>query len=160
MLSPRFHIALKLDSYFGKAMFQMTRHRTHLEQVGVLAPDAAYCFRYFQKRIEQRGPRRFFFPILLEEAGHSTATESGVLAPKLGRKSSGPAKEDDLTFNLRTRALMRGKSVPGDQYVISVLVAEHLHAPQLRGDDDRVDSIGHEVLDTLRPREEVDRLRQ
>jgi hypothetical protein len=81
MLSPRFHIALKLDSYFGKAMFQMTRHRTHLEQVGVLTPDAAYCFRYFQKRIEHRVRRRLFFPILLEETGYSVAAKSGVLAP-------------------------------------------------------------------------------
>jgi hypothetical protein len=77
--------------------------RTHLEQVGVLAPDATYCFRYFQKRIEHRGWRKVFFPILLEESG--AGRRQGFLAqdPEMSsriRTLGNTLQEDHASFGL------------------------------------------------------------
>src|SRR5579875_2435987 len=66
-------------------------------------------------------------------------------------------EEQDLALHLRPPPPGIRKPVSGNQDIVGVLVAEHLHTAQLRLNHDRMDAVGHEVLNSLRPGQRLSR---
>src|SRR5579863_5521348 len=91
------------------------------------------------------------FAASLIEMRHGPTTESGVLAPQLRFERTVTTEEKHRAFQLRPPFSIAFQPVPGDEQVVSLLVAEHFDPDEFAGDDDGMGAVGNEILDALKP---------